>query len=91
MAKVPITDNPMDVNSYMSRMTLTTNTSTTQLLCRVSIIHTEGRALLVHTLFENTIPFCISVTYLLFLLFVVAKRLAMCRLGGVISAQIVLF
>ena len=27
------------------------------LLCRVSIIHSEGRALLTHTLLENTIPF----------------------------------
>ena len=61
------------------------------LLCRVSIIHTKGRALLIHALFENTIPFCMSITCLLFLLFFIAKGLAMCRLGGVINTQIVLF
>ena len=55
------------------------------------MIHTEGRALLIHILFENTVPFARAELACYFLLFVIAKGIAMCRLRGVISAQIVLF
>ena len=55
----------------------------------VSIVHFKGNVyvyihFLNHKLFEkslHTFPFCFSI----------AKGLAMCRLGGVISAQKVLF
>ena len=61
------------------------------LLHRVLVIHTEGRALLIHILFENTVSFARAELASYFLLFVIAKGIAMCRLRGVISAQIVLF
>ena len=44
-----------------------------------------------NTLFAQTVPFCKNIAYMIFLLFIIAKGLAMCRLGGVISAQIMLF
>ena len=53
--------------------------------------HAQGRALLIHTLFEQIVLFCIHITCMIFLLSIIAKGLAMCRLGGVISIQIVLF
>ena len=60
-------------------------------LYRVLIFHIEGKALLIRTLLEQTIPFCIDIACMIFLLFIIAKGLAMCRLGGVIISQIVLF
>ena len=54
-------------------------------LCNVPSFHTEGTTSLLYTLFEKTIPFCIHIAYMIFLLFIIAKGLAMCRLGGVIS------
>ena len=60
-------------------------------LCSVPSFHTESKASLIHTLFGKTVPFCKNITCMIFLLFIIAKGLAKCRLGGVISAQIVLF
>ena len=59
------------------------------------MILTSGKALLLHNLFELQ-PFCahyfVIILYVLsFFLSFIAKGLAMCRLGGVISAQKVLF
>ena len=44
-----------------------------------------------NTLFAQIVPFCKNIACMIFLLFIIAKGLAMCRLGGVINAQIVLF
>ena len=44
-----------------------------------------------HILFEQTVHFCKNISYMTFLLFIVAKGLAMSRLRGVISTQIVQF
>ena len=44
-----------------------------------------------HILFEQTVHFCKNISSMIFLIFVVAKGLAMSRLGGVISTQIVQF
>ena len=44
-----------------------------------------------YTLFEQTVPFCIHITCMIVVLFIIAKGLAMRRLGEVISTQIVLF
>ena len=42
-----------------------------------------------HILFEQTAHFCKKISCMIFLLFIVAKGLAMSRLGGLISTQIV--
>ena len=42
-----------------------------------------------HMLFEQTVHFCTNISCMIFLLFIIAKGLAMSQLGGVISAQIV--
>ena len=42
-----------------------------------------------HILFEQTIHFCKNISYMIFFLYCVAKGLAMSRLRGVISTQIV--
>ena len=60
-------------------------------LCNVPSFHTKGKASLLYTLFEKTIPFFIHIACMIFLLFIIAKGLEMCQLGGVISTQIVLF
>ena len=44
-----------------------------------------------HILFEQTIHFCKNISCKIFFLYRVAKGLAMSRLGGVISTQIVQF
>ena len=44
-----------------------------------------------HILFEQTVHFCKNISCMIFLLYIVAKGLAMSRLGGVISTQIVQF
>ena len=44
-----------------------------------------------HILLEQTVHFCKSISCMIFFLFRVAKRLAMSRLEGVISTQIVKF
>ena len=42
-----------------------------------------------HILFEQTVHFCKNIFCMVFLLFIIAKGVAMSRLGGVISTQIV--
>ena len=54
-------------------------------LCNVPGFHTKGKPSLLYTLFEKTVPFCIHIVCMIFLLVIIAKGLAMCRLGGVIS------
>ena len=44
-----------------------------------------------YTHFLNRLPFCKSIACMSFIIFSIAKGLAMCRLGGVISTQKVLF
>ena len=44
-----------------------------------------------HMLFEQTVHFCKNIFCMIFLRFIIAKGLAMSRLGGVISTQIVQF
>ena len=42
-----------------------------------------------HMLFEQVVHFCTKISCMIFLLFIIVKGLAMSRLGGVISTQIV--
>ena len=44
-----------------------------------------------HILFEQTVHFCKNISCMIFFLYHFAKGLAMSRLGGVISTQIVQF
>ena len=44
-----------------------------------------------YTHFLNILSFFKSIAYMSFIIFSIAKELAMCRLGGVISTQKVLF
>ena len=60
-------------------------------LYNVSNFHTKGQASLLHTLFEQTVHFCKNIPCMVFLLFIIAKGLAMSQLGGAISTQIVQF